>query len=237
MNDSSPVNISRMPDQAILLITAPRQFFRTMPTTGGYGDPIAFMIVMGIAAAMVQIILNFIGLGHFGMVAMAATGLLSILLLPLMMIVGGFIMAALAYAVWRFLGSTRDFETAFRCIAYSAAISPVVALAGVVPYVGGLAHIAWAAFLMFIASIETHNVKPANAKIVFLVLGVFFAVMSVINEYNARVFQEKAEVLREEMLGLENLEGKTPEEMGEALGEFLKGLEKAANSQQNGDSQ
>lgn len=234
MSDGQSNQLANMPDQAIQVITAPAAFFRDMPQTGGYVDPAVFLVVMGVVAALIQIVLGFIGLGEFGMMAAAATGFLAIFVLPLFMIFGGFIMAAIGFVVWRFLGSQRDFETAFRCVAYSSAIAPVVAIIGTVPYAGTIAHVAWGMFLVYLASIEVHGIKAQTAKILFGVIGAIMALMSVMSEHTARQFQEQAEIMQEQFQGtLQGMENKTPEEMGEALGEFLKGLEKASKQTQD----
>ena len=225
MNETKGIDVSGMPDQAIGVITAPRAFFRTMTRTGGYLDPIVFLLVMGLAAALIQIILGFVGLGQAGMMGMAAAGLLAIVMLPLFLVIGGFIAAAIGYVVWRFLGSDQPFETSFRCVAYMSAIAPITALISAIPYLGTIAHVAWGMFLVVVASVEVHGIRERTAQIVFGIIGAILLLISVSNEYAARNFQEHMERMSSQLS--ENMGEKTPEEMGQAVGEFLKGLENA----------
>lgn len=229
MNDSKGIDVSGMPDQAIGVITAPRGFFRSMPREGGYLDPIIFLLVMGLATALIQIILGFIGFGQAGMMGMAAAGMLAIIMLPLFLVIGGFITAAIGYVVWRFLGSSQSFETAFRCVAYMSAISPITALLSAIPYFGTIAHVAWGMFLVVVASVEVHAIRERTAQIVFGIIGAILLIISVSNEYAARNFQAQFDRMSSQ-LG-ENMNDKSPEEMGQAVGEFLKGLENATRQE------
>lgn len=236
MSDQAPLDVSSMPDQVVQIITQPQAFFRGMARTGGYIDPIVFMVVMGVSAALIQIVLSFIGLGEFGMMAAATGGLMAIFILPVFMIIGGFIMAAVGFVIWRFLGSEQNYETAFRCVAYVSAIAPVAAVLSIIPYLGTIIHVAWGMFLIFLASTEVHGIRQQTAKMVFGILGVLLVIMSVMSERTSRHFQQQAEIMQEQLQGsLQDMENKTPEEMGQVLGEFLKGLEKA--SQNNQDNQ
>jgi len=225
MSDSSGINIAGMPDQAIGVITAPRAFFRGMARTGGYIDPIVFLVVMGLAAALIQIVLGFMGLGQAGITAMAATGFVAIIMLPIFLVIGGFIGAAISFVIWRFMGSQQGYETAFRCVAYMSAILPITALLSAIPYLGGIIHVVWAFYLVIIASVEVHGIRERTAQIVFGIIGLIVLVMSVSNEYAARNFAERFDQMSRGFG--ENIENKSPEEVGQAVGEFLKGLENA----------
>ncbi len=226
MTEQSAFNFSGMPEQAIGVITAPTRFFRTMLREGGYLDPIVFLVVMGLVAALIQIVLGFIGLGQFSTMAMAATGFLAIIMLPIFMVIGCFVVAAIGFVIWRFMGSEQSFETAFRCVAYSTAIAPITALFGAIPYLGTLAHVAWAMFLVVVASIEVHGIKEQIARVTFGVIGLMIGLVSLSNEYATRNLQEKLESMSAQFG--EEFQNKSPEEMGKAVGEFLKGLEKAS---------
>ncbi len=231
MSDDKPLSLSGMPEQAMAVITSPAAFFRAMPRSGGYADPIVFLVVMGVAAGLIQIVLGFIGLGQASMTAMAATGLLAIIMLPVFLIIGCFIAAAIGFVVWRFMGSEQPFETAFRCVAYSTAIAPLTALAGAVPYLGTLVHVAWAMWLVICASVEVHGIRFQTARLVFGIIGVVMALVGISNEYAARNLQAHFEELSRQFG--QDMQNKSPEEMGRAVGEFLKGLEQGSGQGQS----
>ncbi len=77
---------------------------------------------------------------------------------------------------------------------------------------------------MFHASVEVHNIDQKKAQLVIGILAVIMIFLNVSSERTARKFQAQMEKYSENLEGLENM---TPEEAGEALGKFLKGLEKA----------
>ncbi len=225
MSNNQGIDLSGMPDQAIGVITAPRAFFRAMPRTGGYLDPIIFLLAMGLIAALLQLVLGFIGLGAGGVGGVAAAGFFVLIMLPVFLLVFGFVGAAIAFVIWRFLGSRESFETAFRCVAYMWAIAPITVLLSAIPYLGSLVHVAWAFYLLIIASVEVHGIAEKTATIVFAVVGVIVAFLGLSNEYATRNFQQRMEQMSSQ-LG-QNMENKTPEELGQAVGEFIKGLENA----------
>ncbi|MCH8867670.1 MAG: YIP1 family protein [Proteobacteria bacterium] len=139
--DEEPVAASRpgveqIPGMAINVITNPVGFYQGMPKSGGLIDPLIFMVVLTVVAGVLSAILSLFGLGMAG--AMFG-GLMTIILAPVFVVIFGFVGAAIAYVIWKMMGSQENFETAFRCIAYAAAIAPVTAVLNLIPYLGSLA--------------------------------------------------------------------------------------------------
>jgi hypothetical protein len=225
MTESNGLDLARMPDQAIGVITAPREFFKSMPRDGGYLDPIVFLLVMGIAATLIQIVLGFIGFGQGAFTGMAMAGLFTIIILPLFLLVASFIIAAVAFVIWRFLGSQQTFETAYRCTAYMSAIAPIAALLGAIPYLGTIAHVAWGTVLMIIASVEVHVLKERTAQIVFGIIGAIMALLGISNEYAARNMQQHFDQMSRQLSN--DFGNQTPEQLGQSVGEFMKGIQNA----------
>jgi ABC-type sulfate transport system permease component len=106
-----------------------------------------------------------------------------------------------------------------------SAIAPIASLLGAIPYLGTLAHVAWGTVLMIIASVEVHGLKERSAQIVFGIIGAIMALLGVSNEFAARNLQQHFDQMSRQ-LG-EDLSNKTPEELGQSVGEFLKGIESA----------
>ncbi len=203
-------------EQTIGVIINPAVFFRSMSKTGGYADPVIFLILMGVVAALIRIVLSFIGLGNIGM--MATAGITAIIVLPIFLVIGGFISAAFAHLFWRALGSDEDYETAFRCMAYITAIAPVTALFLTVPYIGGILTTVWGMFLMIIASVETYHIARKKAQTWFGITGVILILFGLSSEYAAR----------NALAQFEGFEDKSSEEMGRAMGEFLKEMKRGS---------
>ncbi len=208
-------------ETAIKVITKPAEFFRTMPKTGGFGDPLVFMIVLGVAAGLVQAIL---GLFHLGMKVSAVMALASIILTPIMTAIFGFVGAAILFVIWKLMGSQESYETAYRCAAYGSAIVPITALLGIIPYVGSIIGLAWWTFLLVTASVETHRLKAQAAWLVFGVIAALLALMSIGGQIKARRMARSMEEWSRQYGGASGSE-MTPEEAGRAAAAFMKGLQ------------
>lgn len=228
----SAFNLATVIEDAKQVITNPAGFYREMPTTGGYANPLIFVVVMAAITGLIISLTTLIGLGN----AMVAGGMAvaSIIVFPIFAVIGSFIGAAIVFVIWKLMGSEKNYETAYRCIAYSMAIGPIIAIISIIPYLGTIVKSLWSAFLMYTASVEVHKLKAATAKIVFGVLAGLSVLIGVSSENAARnmqnmfdnAYSDYSEAdIPEAFKNLENLENMTPEEAGKAAGEFLKGLE------------
>lgn len=158
-------------DQAIKVITNPVGFYQSMPKSGGFTEPLIFMVVLAVASGVISAVLSMVGLGVRG--AMIG-GLAAIILVPIMVVIFGFVGAAIVYVIWKLMGSAENYETAYRCVAYSSAIGPVVTVLGIVPYVGTILSAIWPMALMAFASIHVHRRSEKASWGVFGALALFF---------------------------------------------------------------
>jgi hypothetical protein len=165
------------------VITDPAGFYRAMPRTGGFGDPLVFMVVLGVAAGVLRAVLGFFHLGITGsvMVAMAA-----IVMTPIAVVIGGFIAAAILFVIWKLMGSNESYETAYRCSAYAVSVSPITAVLGVIPYVGPLIGLVWGLYLVVTASVEVHKIAAKTAWLVFGIITAILAIGSISGQITAR---------------------------------------------------
>ena len=99
--------LQKIMDTAIAVITKPTEFYRGMAKTGGFGDPLVFMVVMGTIAGVVQAVLAFVHLIPFFSVI---TALAAIIYFPIAMVIGGFIGAAIMFVIWKLMGSNESYE-------------------------------------------------------------------------------------------------------------------------------
>lgn len=169
------------------VIMAPADFYRAMPKGGGFGDPLVFVVVLGVVSGVVQAVLSLVHLGAAGSVMMAL-GL--IILSPVWIVVGSFIGAAILFVIWKLMGSNESYEVAYRCGAYTAAIAPITALLGIIPYVGSLAGLAWGLYLIVLASVEVHKLPAKKAWLVFGIIAAVLAMMSLSAQAGARKVQK-----------------------------------------------
>ncbi len=94
--------------------------------------------------------------------------------MPIGALIGSFVWGAIMFVIWKIMGSNEEFETAYRCTAYSMAIGPIAILAGLIPFVGWLAGMVWGLYLVVTASVEVHKILAKTAWMVFgIITGVF----------------------------------------------------------------
>lgn len=217
---------SSIPETVISIIKDPAGFFRSMPKTGGFVDPLIFVAVMSTVGALVQALLAVVGMGVAVSVVMAFAG---IIFVPILAAIFSFVGALIAFIIWRLMGSTESYETAYRSCAYVGAIYPFYMLINAVPYIGAIAGAVWMAFLFITISVEVHRVKKETAMIVFGILFALMAIMSISSRMASRRVAKSVEdfQLKHEAM-MEDMEDMTPEEAGKAMGQFLKGMSQAA---------
>lgn len=181
------VNFAAMPQTAVNVVANPAGFFREMPRTGGFLEPLVFVVIMGFIAGIIQAILGFLGLGHAGGYGGAMMGsFVVIIFMPIFAAIGSFVGAAILLVIWKLMGSQGNYETAYRCGAYLMALVPITGIIGVVPYAGGLMTMAIYVFYLVAASIHVHNLPSQKAWLVFGIIGVIFALLGIYAEYKAR---------------------------------------------------
>ena len=214
-----------------LVITNPVEFYRTMPKTGGFGDPLVFLAVLAAVSAVVRAVL---GLLHISGSASIGMAIGSIIGTPIAAAIFGFVGAAIVFVIWKIMGSSENYETAYRCMAYSAAIMPIAAVAGVVPYVGALVGLAWGLYLNVTASVEVHKIAVKKAWLVFGILAAIAAMFSISGQIAVRRAQTFGENMKSMSQSMKGVDGKnvTPEDAGRAAAEFMRGFEKEAKKAQ-----
>jgi hypothetical protein len=175
------------------IITTPVGYFQSMAKTGGFVNPLIFVIVMSLIAGVISGILSFVG----SPVGMLAYGLAGIIFIPIGATIGAFIGAGILFVIWKLMGSTENYEVSFRCVAAVSAIYPITAVLYLVPYLGTIATAAWSAFLLIEASVGVHGLKRRTAQIVFGIIAVVLIIMNVSAEHAARNLAGEAERLSE----------------------------------------
>lgn len=169
------------------VITAPASYFKSMPRTGGFVEPLIFIAVMAVIAGVLSAVLSFFG----SPVGMLAFGLAAIIFVPLGAVIGAFIVSAILFVIWKLMGSEQDYETSFRCLAAIMAIYPVIAVLSIIPYVGSIASVAWGTYLLIEASVAVHGRERKTSQLVFGIIGVILIFWNVSTEHTSRQLSEQ----------------------------------------------
>ena len=220
MENSIEKNITAILNTMVKVITNPVGFFQGMPKTGGFVEPLIFMVSMGVVAGIIQAILAIVGVGLAVSFSMAIA---SVIIVPIFAGIFGFVGAAILFIIWKVMGSQQSFETVYRCSAYAGGIVPITTVLGVIPFLGPTLGLVWMTYLLVVASVEVHNLNQKTSWIVFGAICAVFTLISISSQF--AVTRVTNEMSKWENY-MENKEDMTPEEAGKAMGEFLKGLQK-----------
>lgn len=219
---SSPV--ANILNQALAVIRTPVAFYRAMPKSGGFGDPLVFVAAMGFIAGVLQALF---GLLHIGVRLTVPLALGAVVYTPVLFVIGSFIGAAILFVIWKLTGSNESYETAYRCGAYASAIAPITAVLGLIPVAGALVEVGWMLFLLVTASVEVHKIAAKTAWIVFGAIAAILAVASISAQLAARRAAKGLEGWAREMNG-KSVKDMTPEEAGKAASSFVKAMQEEA---------
>jgi hypothetical protein len=194
--ETKGINLAAIPQTAVKVLTSPAAFFREMPKTGGFVDPLVFMVAMGVVGGLIQAVLTIVGL-HVA--AGLAAGLASIIVVPIVVAIFGFVGAAIIFFIWKLMGSQESYETAYRCAAYISALTPITTVLGIIPYAGAAIGIVLTTFFLVIASVEVHKLPSQKAWLVFGIIGGILIVMSISSQFAARRIARSMEQTSKEM--------------------------------------
>lgn len=223
-------------EDAKRVLTQPLEFYSTMPQSGGFSDPCIFLLVMAVIMGALATLVSIFGVGHLGSMVI---GFGSIVVIPIMALIGSFIGALIMFVIWKLMGSEKDYETSYRCVAYASVVYPIMPLVGWVPYLGTVITAGLGMYLLYVATIQVQAIKPQRAQTVMGILAAVLIFMQLSGEYTARSFQQhfegagkewqqNADEMSKALEGIgKNAEDMTPEDAGKALGEFLKGFSDA----------
>ncbi|MDD5630315.1 MAG: YIP1 family protein, partial [Elusimicrobia bacterium] len=160
------------------VVLDPWGFFRSMPRTGGWKEPLVFLIVMSLLNSALRLVLgvvfSLVSLGKFAAAAGLIAGLTGAVAALIAVPIGAVISAGIAHLIWTLLGSKQPFETSFRCVAFMAALLPVQAVVQALPVVGlwlAIPVSLYGIYLFLPASTEAHEVERKKATAAVLVLG------------------------------------------------------------------
>jgi hypothetical protein len=217
---ATPFNFGQIKDRVIAVITKPGEFYRSMPKLGGFVEPMIFLTCMGLVAGIINAI---------GIIGATLPGaIMAIILAPIFAVIFSFVGALIVFVIWKMMGSRENYETAYRCVAFAAAVAPITSLTGYIPYLGGLISAAWGFVLMYNASVEVHQIAKARAKLVWGILFGLLAVMGLSSEVASRRIASNFENFQSQVESGEM----TPEQAGRMLGEFMKGMQEGAKKPQ-----
>jgi len=181
------INFAAMPRVAVRIVIAPAEFFHKIPKKGGFLEPLAFAGVAGFAASIIHAIWSFLGFGYGGQAQSGwAWILLSIIIIPIILAICSFIGAAIAFLIWKLMGSRQGYKVSYRCMAYLMALAPLIATIEIIPYAGMVLSFAIVTFYMVVVSKEVHGISVLKSLTVFGIICLSLTMLSLHSEYTER---------------------------------------------------
>jgi len=190
------IDFAAIPQTAIRVLTSPAAFYRDMQKTGGFIEPLVFMVALGVISGIVQAVLNLL---HLNVMGGLAAGVGAIIILPIAIAILGFISAGIAFIIWKLMGSEESYETAYRCVAYTGALSPITTILGVIPFLGAAIGILIGTYFIVIASVEVHKIPAKKAWTVFGIIAVILILLNISGQFAARKLRSDAGRFQQEM--------------------------------------
>lgn len=165
---SEEVNMSEFIDEFIgtwkKVITTPGDFFREMPTSGGYGEPLKFAVVNYIIAGIGLTLIS-LGRAFFMIVAM-----------PIFGIIGLFISGLILYICFKIVGGSGSYEGTVRMLSYVSAVNAVAWI----PIIGWIVAL-YAIYLKIVGGTFVHNITTLRSVIAvfipIIVVGIIVVAM------------------------------------------------------------
>jgi len=159
-----------------MVLTKPDLAFRTMKTEGGLAEPLIYALIGGCVGGIVSLLLS-LGLQSMGLftgqrdafTAMAGMGIgmiALIVLVPVFIVIGLFIAAAIVHLCLMIVGgANKSFEATFRVLAFShGSTGPLQ----IIPVCGGLIAGVWALVVNCIGLARAHETSTGRAVLAVL---------------------------------------------------------------------
>lgn len=162
-------------DTVILVLTKPAEAFGMMKKEGDLMGPMLFALIAGCAGTIIfllfQIALQSIGFmtGQNAMFGEGAFGLWVvwyILLIPVLIIIGMFIVSGILHLCLMILGGAKkSFETTFRVVCFSSGSTSPLSM---IPFCGGMIAAVWNLVVEIIGLARAHEIATGKAALAVL---------------------------------------------------------------------
>ncbi len=170
------------------VLTAPKEYFSSMPKTGGFVEPLIKATIYGLVAGVLYFIWGLLhlsaGAGMLGGMIGGGIGVMAIIGSIIGAIIGLFIGAIILLVVSAICGGSTDFEANVRVSASLMVLSPVSALlsfaTGINLWLGGIVSLCvslYGIYLLYHALINALQAKEGSAKVISIILAAFIAIV------------------------------------------------------------
>lgn len=169
------------------VIQRPSDFYRKMPTTGGYVEPLTFAAISSLIYGLLAALFNREMMG--GMYGMGgggfsfSTALMTVIMAPIAGIISILIGAAIIYVIYKILGGTGTYEGTVRFISYANAVM-VIYWIPIIGWIFGLYEI----YLYIVGGMFVHNISMGKSAIAVLLPIILVFLLAIIIAVLAGLF-------------------------------------------------
>lgn len=174
------INFNKILKDSRETLLNPKEYFASMPLTGGFVEPVIKAAIYGTLAGLFSLLWSVLGFSAMGIgIWGGAVGILSLIWAVVGAVIGVFIGGVVVLVISAICGGNTDFEASVRISASLMVVYPISAclaffyainftLAGVVGLIVNL----YALYLLYEAIIKALKGKESSMKIVLIVLAV-----------------------------------------------------------------
>jgi hypothetical protein len=165
------------------VVQRPSDFYKNMPTTGGFADPLTFAAISYIIYGLLNALFNrgmsmgsISGASEFNLSIM----LISMIVMPILGIIVLFIGGAILHMLYKFLGGTGSYEGTVKFMSYATAVTVI----SWIPFIGWIIGI-YGIYLNIVGGTFVHNVSMGKSAIaiitdlILLTIVAFLAAMAI----------------------------------------------------------
>ena len=172
------INISKLLKESRETLLNPKDYFSSMPLTGGFAEPVIKAAIYGTVAGLFSLLWSVAGLSAMGGTMLGgAIGIMALFYSIIGAVIGVFIGGAIMLVISAICGGSTDYEANVRVAASLMVVYPINAflafLYGINITLGGLVGLlvsCYSIYLLYHAAIQALKGKESSAKIVAIVL-------------------------------------------------------------------
>lgn len=205
---SENIDIPRLIKDSRETLLNPKDYFSSLPLTGGFTEPVIKAAIYGTIAGLFSLLWAVLGLSVLGGTMWSGTiGILTLIYSVIGAIIAAFIGGGIMLVISAICGGNTDYEANFRVATSLMVVYPINAfmafLYGIhtdLASVVGLAVTIYSLYLLYHATIQSLKGKESSVKIVAIVL----VLLSLLGYYGSRkvsrTVQEYSDMFEEEQV-------------------------------------
>jgi hypothetical protein len=172
------INFNKILKDSRETLLNPKEYFESMPLTGGFTEPLIKAAIYGTIAGLFALLWSVLGFGAVGASLLGgAIGIMALIWTIVGAVIGLFIGGVIMLVISAICGGNTDYEANVRVTASLMVVYPISALlaffSGINITLGGVVSLLvsmYGLYLLYMAAIHALKGKESNAKIVLIVL-------------------------------------------------------------------